>query len=264
MNPLALCLILLLPAEDVPKPATALQIKNAIDWSQGSPPRSATRKRTLFNHLTYQAPGTFSQAADFSAKHLPTLGYKIDSSFPAHDQKRLPQRAMYFKDGMLLSLHGYRSAPADPTMTITLMVYGNVDVSLFPKIADAQIKNSYKTSAYYLSKQSPEEITTFYRKFMKAQGWTEKVEEMAETWAKEGRYVLKFQQNAMECTIVAIKKDGQVEVSYSSGVRHSLSASDAADILGGKDQAKPATLAEAGEVLDISKLPRMKKRTLCQ
>lgn len=246
-------------AQDTPKPATALQVKNAIDWSKVPLLEGATKKQTLFNHLNYQAPGTFSQAADFYAKQLPALGYNLDSSFPAHDQKDYLS-AMYIKDGMWLSLSGYRSAPADP-MTITLMINGNVDVSLFPKVADAQIKHAQKNSVYYFSKQPPEDVASFYRKFMKAQGWTEKVEDMAAEWAKEGRHVLSFQQNAMECIVVAAKKDGGVEVTCSALVRHNLSASDVAGTLGGSGLAKPATLAQAGKVLDIKSLPRMKNAT---
>ena len=87
---------------------------------------------------------------------------------------------MFIKDGMWLSLHGYRSAPADP-MTITLMINGNVDVSLFPKVADAQIKHSQKNSVFYLSKQSPEEITGFIRKTIGGNIVVSDIETVAQT-----------------------------------------------------------------------------------
>jgi hypothetical protein len=209
-------------AQEAPKPATVQQIKDAIDWAKLPKLDGADKVQTAFHHITYEAPGTFQQAADFHAKHLPALGWKIDKSLTSSDQKEYLSQ-VFEKSGMLLQVSGYRGKPDDP-MTISLMNYGNVDVSLFPKVADAQIKQNNQFSVHYFSKQKPEEITGFCRKFMKERGWTEKVDDTAADGAKEGRYMLTFHQNAMECIIVVSKtKEGATEITSNSMVRHDLS-----------------------------------------
>lgn len=245
-------------AQDMPKPATVQQIKDAVDWAKVPRLDGAIKVQTFFNHITYQGPGTFQQAADFYLQKLPALGWQNDKSLSGSDQKDYLS-LVFEKAGMRLSVSGYRSQPGDP-MTITLMNFGNVDVSLFPKADDAQMRVNNKNAVFYSSKQTAEQITSFCRKFMKERGWTEKEEEMAATWAKEGRYVLKFQQNAMECILVASKtKEGNMEVSYSSSVQHDLSAEDVTTTISGKEQPTPATLKEAMAVVNIMKLPRMEK-----
>lgn len=260
---LILCLLLAasvpLSAQDTAKPATVKQINEVIDLDKLPRLEGATKFQKHFNHITYKAPGTFKQAADFYIEQLAKLGWPQEKTIPAGDQKDYLS-VMFEKDGMLLSLSGYRSEAKDP-MTVTLMVYGNVDVRQFPKLDDAEVKSNYKTAAFYLSKKTPEEAMTFIRKFMKDKGWTEKPEDGYATWAKEGRHVLKFQQNAMECTLVAAKKPEGIEVMYSASVKHELEPEEVTTTVTGKELGKPATLKEAIEVIDISKLPRMEKAT---
>lgn len=249
----------LLHAQEVAKPATVKQVNDALDFNQVPKLEGATKVQVRFNHMTYQAPGTFKQAADFYLEHLAKLGWQQEKTIPTGDQKDYLS-VMFEKAGMLLSLSGYRSDAKDP-MTVTLMVYGNVDVSRFPKLSDAEIKTNYKTAAFYLSKKTPDEAMAFLRKFMKEQGWTEVPEDGYAMWAKEGRYVLKFQQNAMECTMVTAKKPEGIEVMYSASVKHDLSSEEVTTTVSGKDQARPATLKEAIEVINIMMLPRMEKAT---
>lgn len=248
------CVSLLL-AQDTP--ATTQQVKDAFDWSKTPLLDGASKKQTLFNHISYQAPGTFSQAADFYKEKLPALGWTHSTALSSGDQKEYLSLT-FEKNGMMLSVSGYRSQPNDP-MTITLMNFGNVDVSRFPKPGDAVVKTNNKNAVYYFTKESPEALTVFIRKFMKERGWKEKEEDGAKMWEKEGRYVLSFQQNAMECTMVAAKKDGQLEVTYTAQVQHDLSAEDISIAAGDKAQEKPATLKQAEAVLNIMKLPRMPK-----
>jgi len=257
------CLLLVpsvaLHAQEAAKPVTVKQVNEAVDFDKLPKLEGATKFQKHFNHITYKAPGTYKQAADFYLEHLTKLGWQQEKTIPTGDQKDYLSLLLE-KDGMLLNLSGYRSEAKDP-MTVTLMVYGNVDVSKFPKLSDAEVKTNYKTAAFYLSKKTPEEAMTFMRKFMKEQGWTEKPEDGYATWAKEGRHVLKFEQNAMQCTMVAAKKPEGIEVMYSASVKHELSPDEVTTTVSGKDLGKPATLKEAIDVINIMKLPRMEKAT---
>ncbi|HQR07646.1 MAG TPA: hypothetical protein PLN21_12535 [Gemmatales bacterium] len=248
-----------LHAQEVAKPATVKQVNEAIDFDKIPRLEGAIKYQKHFNHITYHAPGTFKQAADFYLEQLAKLGWQQEKTIPAGDQKDYLS-VMFEKDGMLLSLSGYRSEAKDP-MTVTLMVYGNVDVRQFPKMGDAEVKSNYKTVSFYLSKKTSDESMAFIRKFMKEQGWTERTEDGYATWAKEGRFVLKFEQNAMECTMVTAKKPDGIEVMYSASVRHELSPDEVTTTVSGKELGKPATLKEAIDVIDIGKLPRMEKGT---
>ncbi len=258
---LAIVIVSLVPvallAQDA-KPATFEQIKEAMDWEKLPLLEGAKKNRPFFNHTSYEAPGTFKQAAEFYRKELPKLGWKEDTSIDGGDQTAYLS-VSFEKDGQRLGLSGYRSKPEDP-MAITLMLGGNVDVSKFPKLDDATIKVNQKNSVYYMTKKSAEEVVSFCKKFMLERGWTEKPNPNAEMWAKEGRFVLEFEQNAIKATIVTAKEtDGSRTVSYFSMVQDEMKSSQVTKMVTGKDQAKPATLKEAIDLINLSKLPKLDK-----
>src|SRR4029079_18880853 len=97
-------------------------------------------------------------------------------------------------------------------MTVAVMLYGNVDVRRLPKVADAEVKHNNRSVVHYFSKKPAEEITTFCRTFMTERVCEECPNDWPERWEKEGRYVLTFRQNVMECTLVAIKATDHLEV----------------------------------------------------
>lgn len=240
------------------KPATFEQIKEAMDWEKLPLLEGAKKNRPFFNHTSYEAPGTFKQAAEFYRKELPKLGWTEDTSIVSGDQTAYLS-VSFEKDGQRLGLSGYRSKPEDP-MTITLMLGGNVDVSKFPKLDDATIKVNQKNSVYYTTKKPAEEVVSFCKKFMLERGWTEKPNPNAEMWAKEGRFVLEFEQNAIKASIVTAKEtDGSRTVSYFSMVQDEMKSSQVTKMVTGKDQAKPATLKEAIDLINLSKLPKLDK-----
>lgn len=145
-------------------------------------------------------------------------------------------------------------------MTITLMNVGNVDVSKLPRTADAMIKTANKNAVIYQSDMKSEEIISFCKKNMVGLGWKEVEDETAAFHTKEGRFILKFVFNAMACTMVVYKnKDGKMEVTYTTNVRHDLKPDEITAVISGKAMAKPATLKEAFDVLNIMKLPGMEK-----
>lgn len=242
------------------KPITFQQIKDMIDWEMMPLLEGALKARPFFNHISYEAPGTYQEVAAFYRQKLPALGWKEDAALVSGDQTGYLS-VTFEKDGTRLGLSGYRSKPTDP-MTITLMIEGNVDATRFPKLDDAQLKANQKNSVYYLTKKPPEEVASFCKKFMLERGWTEKPHPHAPTWAKEGRIVLQFDQNAIQVTIVsALEKDGTRSVSYTSGVQHEMKSKEVTSTVTNKKQPKPATLKQTIDVLDISKLATMDQAT---
>lgn len=245
-------------SQDSVKPATAEQIRDSVDWNTIPQLPGASKIQKRFNHMSYEAAGSFEQAAAFYRQELSKLGWVEDTSV-ASDQKNYLSVIME-KNGFRLSVSGYRTKPEDPMM-ITLMNFGNVDVSRFPKASDAEVKTSNRGVVYYFSKQSTEDLLKFCNKFMTEMGWKEERNAMYDTWAKEGRFVLTFQQNAMQCTLSVVKKPDHAEVMYSSSVRHDLTASEMSSTVTKNDAGKPGTLKDAIAVIDIMKLPRMEKAT---
>ncbi|MFO0815228.1 MAG: hypothetical protein U0796_18595 [Gemmatales bacterium] len=246
-------------AQDDTKPATVQQIKAAIDWAKVPKLEGATKVQTYFNHMMYKAPGTYQQAADFYRKMMPTLGWNEDASLKANKDQSTYLYVPFEKDGQLLTLTGYRGKPEEP-MSLTLMIFGNVNVGAFPKMADAKLVTSNRNVVFYNSPSKPEDVVSFARKFMEERGWKEFPDDMAATWAKEGRHVMKFRQAAMEVTIVvATMKNGPTQVNYSASVQHQIDAAEVKAHFTPKELPAPTTLADAVKLLDISKLPRMDK-----
>ncbi|HMO36231.1 MAG TPA: hypothetical protein PKA06_09320, partial [Gemmatales bacterium] len=239
-------------------PATLEQIQAAIDFEKLPKMEGATKARATFTSLTYQAPGTFEQAAEFYRQELSKLGWKEDRSLSSSDHKQL-LNLTFDKDGMCLSLSGYRSKPED-NMSITLMNFGNVDVRRFPKLDDAEIQTNQKNAVFYSTAKSADEAVKFCHQFMLNQGWKEKPNPSATVLAKEGRHVMQFQKNAMLATLVVAKgKYNKQTVTYTSSVDTTQRAGSATRQSVNSNATIPANLQDLVTLLDISKLERPAK-----
>lgn len=248
-------------SQDATKPATVKEIKETIDWTKAPKLPEARKVNITLSMLTYDAPGTFLQAAEFYRKALPTLGWKEDTTpIPGVDQKDYLSLS-FDKGPMRLSVSGYRPDPKAP-MTITLFNTGNVDVRTLPRTVDAKTKSDYRTAVVYTSQLKQSDIAEFCKKSISALGWKESPDDSAEFHAKEGRTVLRFLYNAMELTVVIYQnKEGQREITYSTHVQFDLKPEEVNEVMAGNAPAvaKPTTLKEAVEVIDITKLPRPDK-----
>ncbi len=249
----------LLQAQDSTKPATITEIKNAIDWAKMPKMPGATKISTELSYSSYDAPGTYLEAAEFYRKNLPALGWVEDSTpIPGVDQKSYLYVA-FDKNGMRLNITGYRAKPDGP-MSINLTNAGNVDLRTYPRPAGAKVKNDSRSAVIFTTDMKPSEVADFCKKEMKAKGWKEGHDDSAEFHAKEGRTILRFLCNAMEITVVIYKnKEGQTETTYTVSVSHEMKQDDVAEAITGKMMARPAMYKEIVAVLDLTKMPRMEK-----
>ena len=240
------------------KPATLAEIRDALDWSKMPKPPGAEPGRTGLATCSYKAPGTFLEAATFFRANLPALGWKEDATpIPGVDQKDYLYLA-FDKLDMRLSINGYRTDPKRP-MSIILTNNGNVDIRDIPKPADAHFKSNGKVAAFFTTESKPEEAADFCRKGILARGWTEVPDESAKFFAKEGRIVLRFLENAMEIGVVAAKnRAGQTEVSISAHVRYKLDPGEIRTALTAKEIPAPATEKDYVAILDLRAFPLMK------
>ena len=114
-------------------------------------------------------------------------------------------------------------------------------------------------AAFFTTGSKPEEAADFCRKTLLERGWREVPHESAKFFAKEGRIVLRFLQNAMELGVVASKNmAGQTEVSIFANVRNKLDPSEIRKVLTPKEIPTPPGLNEYLPVLDLRTLPLMK------
>ncbi len=240
------------------KPATLAEIRDAIDWSLIPKPPGAQSGRTGLAICSYKAPGTFLEAATFFLASMPALGWKEDvTPIPGVDQKDYLYLT-FDKGDMRLSINGYRTDPKGP-MSIILTNNGNVDIREIPKPADASFKSNGKVAAFFTTGSKPEEAADFCRKGILERGWKEVPDESAKFFAKEGRIVLRFLQNAMEIGVVASKNmAGQTEVSISAHVRYKMEPGEIRKALTAK--LIPAAPSEKDylPVLDLRTFPLMK------
>ena len=240
-------------------PAMLAEIRDAIDWSKMPKPPGAQSSRSGLSTCTYQAPGTFLEVATFFRNNMPALGWKEDATpIPGVDQKE----SLYLtfdKGGMRLSINGYRSEPNVP-MTITVSNNGNVDIRTIPKPADAKFQSNGQVAAFFTTGNKPEEAADFCRKGILNRGWKEVPDESAKFFAKEGRFVLRFIQNAMEIGVVASRNmAGQTEVSLTAHVKYKFDPSEIRKVLRIKDLSIPANEKEYLSVLDLRTFPLMKQ-----
>ena len=240
------------------KPATLSEIRDALDWSKMPKPPGAQSARAGLSICSYKAPGTFLEAATFFRNNLPALGWKEDATpIPGVDQKAYLYLA-FDKGDMRLSINGFRANPEKP-MTITLSNNGNVDIRDIPKPADANFRSNIRLAAFFTTGSKPQEAADFCRKGILERGWKEVADESAKFFAKEGRIVLRFLQNAMEMGVVASKNDaGQTQVTISVHVRYKFDPNEIRNVLTPKEIPAPASEKEYLSILDLRTFPLMK------
>ncbi|MFO0936836.1 MAG: hypothetical protein U0798_10020 [Gemmataceae bacterium] len=237
------------------KPATVVQLRDAVDWTKMPMPPGAQTGRTGFSLCSYQAPGTFLDAAAFFREKWPALGWKEDATpIPGVDQKDYLYLS-FDKGDMRISVNGYRIDPKGP-MTITLSLNGNVDLRSIPKPADAKFLSNSRTAAFFTTASSPKDAVEFCRKGILALGWKEVPDESAAFFAKEGRIIAQFQQNAMQIGLNAAKNmAGMTEVMLTSSVRSQLEAAQVREALTPKELVEPQAEKEYLSLLDLRALP---------
>jgi hypothetical protein len=239
-------------------PASLPEIRDTIDWTKVSLPEGSAPGRKGLSSYALEAPGTFAEAAAFFRKTLPELGWREDPNpVPGIDQKDYLY-LIFEKAPMYLTVNGYRANPKGP-MTIFLTNWGNVDVRQLPKPADAKFRSNGRFAAMYATGTSPADATDFCRKALVERGWKEVPADSAKFFAKEGRIVLRFLQNAMEVGVVAAKNPaGETEVTLSANVRRTFDASDVREHLAPRDIPPPATITDYLAVIDLREFPLMK------
>jgi hypothetical protein len=242
-----------------PAPATLARVRDAVDWTKLPRPEGARPGRNGFSLCTFRAPGTFAEVAEFFRTNLRDLGWR-EEAVPGIDQKSYLYLSLQ-KGEMSLTINGYRTDPKE-LMTITLMNGGNVDLRRIPKPADAKFRSNLRSSAFYTTAAAPADAADFCRKALLERNWKEVPADSAKSFAKEGRIVLRFLQNAMEIGVVASKNmAGETEVTLFSNVRHTFDAKDVRDVLTPAEVPAPPTIDGYVAVIDLREFPLLKDAT---
>jgi hypothetical protein len=239
-----------------PTPATVAELRACIDWVNMPRLPGATAVRHRFASSTYQAPGSFADAAAFFRTALPPIGWAVDAPAPGVDQK--DYLSLGFTKGTLrLGVSGYRPDPAGP-MTVTVSLGGNVNVRSFPRPADATLTVEQPAVVMFTTAAKPADAAQACRTGIVGLGWREVPAESAKFFAKEGRVVLRFLRNGIEVGVVAATTpDGKTQVTVHTQVRQTFDPADVRAALAAKDIPAPATLTDALAVLDLRTFPRL-------
>jgi hypothetical protein len=242
-----------------PAPATLARVRDAVDWTKLPRPDGARPGRNGFSLCTFRAPGTFAEVAEFFRTSLRDLGWR-EESVPGVDQKSYLYLS-FQKGEMSLSINGYRTDPK-ALMAIFLTNGGNVDVRQIPKPADAKFRSNLRSSAFYTTAAAPADAGDFCRKALLDRNWKEVPADSAKFFAKEGRIVLRFLQNAMEIGVVVSKNmAGETEVTLFSKVRQTFDARDVRDVLTPAEVPVPPTVDDYVAVIDLREFPLMNDAT---
>jgi hypothetical protein len=147
-------------------------------------------------------------------------------------------------------------------MTIFLTNGGNVDLRRIPKPADAKFRSNLRSSVFYTTAAAPADAADFCRKALLDRNWKEVPADSAKFFAKEGRIVLRFLQNAMEIGVIASKNmAGETEVTMLSKVRQTFDAKDVRNVLTPAEVPTPPTVDDYVAVIDLREFPLLKDAT---
>ncbi len=240
------------------RPVTLAEVRDTIDWAKAPKPEGALPGHAGLSLCSFEAPGTFADAAAFFRKSLPALGWREDTGLASGGDQMAYLNLSFEKKGVCLSVSGYRADPKKP-MTITIMNCGNVDLRQLPKPADARFRANGRLAAFYTTGATPGDAADSWRKALAERGWQEVPADSAKFFAKEGRTVLRFLQNAMEVGVITSKNaGGETEVTVTAGVRQKFDADEVRRVLTAKATPTPPNISDYVSVIDLRSFPLMK------
>jgi hypothetical protein len=175
--------------------------------------------------VTYTAPGTLQQGADFCLKNLNDAGWRESprGRRSANAAGREYQSFVFTKAGHIISATVW---PADNGVGVSLRNSGNFDTRTLPRMKDAVLaviagdSFPHYTSINYTTGASVNEVIEFLAKEVAALGWQEYVANMGSSRPSPGS--LNFRKRATHLTVFAYRdreKPGKTNVSGADAIR---------------------------------------------
>jgi Leucine-rich repeat (LRR) protein len=205
-------------------PVSAQEAAQIIDLRTFPRLAGAQVQTQRLGEVTYTAPGTMQQAADFCVKHLTEAGWREP---PGERRKNEPgahefQAFLFTKQGHILSATIFA---ADKDVGVSLRYSGNFDTRTLPRMKDAALTaggaGSFLnyTVTIYTTEASVNDVIDFLAKEVALLGWQEYVAYMQSSRRPPGS--LNFRKQATHLAIYAFKdreKPGKTTVSYVADV----------------------------------------------
>jgi hypothetical protein len=236
-------------------PATMEEVLQAIDLRQLPKLAGAKVQAAKGSQLHYLAPGRLDEAAALYRNKLCELGWTEDkTSIPGLDPEKYV--SLKFDKADFCIYFSTNLSDKKGIIDVYLSNSGNVDPRLLPQLTDAKPTISNRNYVSYKTAAKPEAVIDFYRKEITARGWKEHRVASAKFHAKEGRFLVGFDKNAMDLLLnIKEEKEGQTVVEYSVSVLDKPVRAEA------KDLPKPATLDEGKKIIDLNRFPRLEGAT---
>jgi hypothetical protein len=174
--------------------------------------------------VTYTAPGTMQQAADFCVKNLTGAGWREPPGERRKNEAggREYQAFLFTKQGHILSATIFA---ADKGVGVSLRYSGNFDTRTLPRMKDAVLTaggaGSFLnyTVTNYTTEASVNDVIDFLAREVASLGWQEYVAHMGSSRRSPGS--LNFRKQATHVAIYAFKdreKPSKTTVSYAADV----------------------------------------------
>jgi len=232
-------------------PATLGEILKVADLRQMPRPENTKVKIASPAHLSYSVPGTLADTAALYKQKLTELNWTEDSvKVPELDPNKYVF-AGFDKAGFHIALSVSKSMK-EGLIDVTLTNYGNVDPRRLPRPADAKATFDYWHYVSYATAAKPAEVIELCRKELSAKGWKEYAVGNAKFFAKEGRFLRGFVNNAIDLSLNASAgSEGKTVVEYRMTIRDKPSPSQTAAMPQG------ATFSEGMKAIDLNRFPRL-------
>jgi hypothetical protein len=232
-------------------PATLGEILKVADLRQMPRPENAKAIIASPAHLSYSVPGTLADTAAFCKQKLTELNWTENNvEIPGLD----PNKSVFTgfdKAGFHIALSVSKSMK-EGLIDVDLTNYGNVDPRRLPRPADAKATFDYWHYVSYATAAKPAEVIALCRKELSAKGWNQYAVGNAKFFAKEGRFLVGFVNNAIDLSLNASTgPEGKTVVEYRMTIRDKPSPSQTAAMPQG------ATLSEGMKVIDLNRFPRL-------
>jgi hypothetical protein len=199
----------------------------------------------------YSVPGTLADTAAFCKQKLTELNWTEDGvQVPGLDPNKYVFGG-FDQAGFHITLSVSKSMK-EGLIDVNLTSNGNVDPRRLPRPADARATFDYWHYVSYTTAAKPAEVIDLCRKELNAKGWKEYRVSSAKFFAKEGRFLVGFINNAIDLSLnVSTGPEGKTVVEYRTTIIDKPSPDPTAAMPPG------ATFGEGLKIIDLNRFPRL-------
>ncbi len=197
------------PVIEFYEPATVMAAAKILDLSELPLIEGAEWSYQSVTSVYFDIPATVTETVDFYRTELDKMGWQEHTNFARVTDTTAA--LLFSKDNFTFSM---LISGTTETTSGQAFYHGNLNLSSLPQVEDANNVNVHPAALSYASQQSLEEVITFTKQALDAQGWHEYVPPSTTLTENTSRQQLNFIQNGMNLLVSLSHTDGETQVHY--------------------------------------------------